>query len=132
MEIDRINPGELARPTGFSHAVVAPAGSCPVFVAGQTATDADGTIVPGGIVEQFARALDNLLAALRAAGAEPAALTSLTVYLTSIEGYQERSAEIGGVWRERCGREYPAMAVVEVARLWDPAALVELQAAAVK
>ncbi|OIV36600.1 enamine deaminase RidA [Mangrovactinospora gilvigrisea] len=134
MDINRINPEELAPAVGFSHAVVASGtpGACPVFVAGQTGTDARGVIVGAGIVEQFARALDNLLVALRAAGAEPDALTSLTVYLTSIAEYRAHAAEIGKVWRDRCGRAYPAMAVVEVARLWDPAAKVELQGAAVR
>jgi enamine deaminase RidA (YjgF/YER057c/UK114 family) len=131
--LHRINPEGLAPAVGFSHAVVAPERSCPVFVAGQTATDAEGRIVGGAdVVAQFTRALDNLLIALRAAGCGAGQLTSLTVYLRDVAGYRERAGEIGAVWRERCGREYPAMAVVEVSRLWDAAALVELQAAAVR
>jgi enamine deaminase RidA (YjgF/YER057c/UK114 family) len=127
--IERINPAGLPRPRGFSHAVSA-AGGRLVFLAGQTGYGPDGTVT-GDVVEQFRRALANLLTALRAAGAGPADLASLTVYVVDLEGYQARSRELGQVWRELAGRDYPAMAAVGVHRLWDPAALVELQGMAV-
>lgn len=66
MSAERINPPELSPPTGFSHAVVA-TGSRVVFLAGQTALDADGKVVGETLPEQFERALTNLLTALRAA-----------------------------------------------------------------
>ena len=65
--LERINPPELARPAGFSHAVLADTGRI-VFLAGQTALDAEGRIVGDGVVAQFEQALGNLLTALRAAG----------------------------------------------------------------
>ena len=66
--VQRVNPPELARPSGFAHAVVAPPGTRLVFLAGQTAMDADGQIIgPGDVVAQFEQALSNLLTALRAA-----------------------------------------------------------------
>lgn len=126
----RINPDGLARPSGFSHAVVAE-GTRLVFLAGQTAMDADGAIVPGDVVEQFERALGNLLAALAAAGGTPGQLTSLTVYIVDMDDYRGRARDIGAVWRRLAGRDYPAMAGVGVARLWDPEALVEVQGWAV-
>ncbi|HYT09547.1 MAG TPA: RidA family protein [Mycobacteriales bacterium] len=126
----RINPPGLARPSGFSHAVVAE-GSRLVFLAGQTAMDAGGTLVAGDVVEQFERALANLLAALAAAGGGPQHLASLTVYLVDMDGYRARAADIGAVWRRLVGREYPAMAGIGVARLWDADALVEVQGWAV-
>ena len=67
MSIERINPGELARPSGFSHAVSATGGRL-VFLAGQTGYGPDGAIVDGGLVRQFEQALGNLLAAGSAAG----------------------------------------------------------------
>lgn len=70
MTAERVNPPELAPPTGFSHAVVA-TGSKVVFLAGQTALDADGKITGDTLAEQFERALANLLTALRAAGGTP-------------------------------------------------------------
>lgn len=129
---ERVNPDELAAAAGFSHAVVGPPGSCPVFLAGQTAMDTEGHIIGTDVVEQFGHALDNLLTALRATGSTPSQLTSLTVYLRDVAAYRRRAREIGAVWKDRCGRDYPAMAVVGVVRLWDPAALVELQGTAIR
>jgi enamine deaminase RidA (YjgF/YER057c/UK114 family) len=129
MDMERINPAGLARPSGFSHAVAAPGGL--VFLAGQTGMDRDGQIVSGGIVAQFEQALSNLLAALAAAGGQPSGLASLTIYLTDVEDYQAHGKEIGAVWRRLAGSDYPAMAGVGVTRLWQPDAVVELQGFAV-
>jgi enamine deaminase RidA (YjgF/YER057c/UK114 family) len=130
VSIERINPDELARPSGFSHAVSATGGRL-VFLAGQTGYAPDGQIVPGGHVPQFAQALANLLAALRAAGGDPADLVSLTIYAVDLDDYRAHGREIGKAWRRLCGREYPAMAAIGVARLWDADALVEVQGTAV-
>jgi enamine deaminase RidA (YjgF/YER057c/UK114 family) len=102
-----------------------------VFLAGQTALDADGTIVGGTIVEQFEQALANLLTALAAAGGQSADLASLTIYAVDLADYRAHGREIGAVWRRLAGRDYPAMAAIGVSRLWDPAALVEVQGYAV-
>jgi len=130
VSIERINPGELARPSGFSHAVSATGGRL-VFLAGQTGYGPDGQIVPGGHVPQFEQALGNLLTALRAAGGEPSDLVSLTIYAVDLEEYRAHGREIGQVWQRQCGREYPAMAAIGVSRLWDTDALVEVQGFAV-
>jgi enamine deaminase RidA (YjgF/YER057c/UK114 family) len=129
MALQRINPPELGRPSGFSHAVVGEGRT--VFLAGQTALDASGSIVGNGVVEQFERALGNLLAALHAAGGEPEHLASLTVYIVDMEDYRAHAAEIGQVWKRLVGREYPAMAGIGISRLWDEEALVEVQGFAV-
>ena len=129
MDAERINPTGLARPSGFSHAVSASAGRT-VFLAGQIGMDRNGRVAGGGIVAQFEQALGNLLTALAAAGGQ-ANLVSLTIYLIDVEGYQAHGKEIGAVWRRLAGTEYPAMAGVGVTRLWDPAALVEIQGIAV-
>jgi enamine deaminase RidA (YjgF/YER057c/UK114 family) len=129
MSIDRINPPELARPSGFSHAVVAR--GTVIALAGQTALDGDGQITGDGVVAQFEVALGNLLTALAAAGGRPDQLISLTVSLVDLEDYRRHGAEVGAVWRRLAGRDYPAMAAVGVRRLWDPAALVEVQGLAV-
>ena len=127
--LERVDPPELARPSGFAHAVVATGRT--VFLAGQTGTDADGRIVEGGIVAQFERALTNLLIALRAAGGGPEHLAQLTIYIVDVDGYRARAREIGATWRRLVGTEYPATAGIGVARLWDADALVELQGTAV-
>ncbi|BAC70016.1 enamine deaminase RidA [Streptomyces avermitilis] len=130
MRTERINPPELSPPTGFSHAV-AVTGTRVVFLAGQTALDTDGKVVGETLPDQFGRALTNLLTALRAAGGVPADLARVTVYATDIADYRAHARELGGIWRELAGRDYPAMAVIGVARLWDEQALVELDGFAV-
>jgi enamine deaminase RidA (YjgF/YER057c/UK114 family) len=129
MALQRVNPPELGRPSGFSHAVVGEGRT--VFLAGQTALDTSGQIVGDGVVGQFEQALTNLLAALRAAGGEPEHLASLTVYIVDMDDYRAHAAEIGQVWKRLVGREYPAMAGIGIARLWDAEALVEVQGFAV-
>lgn len=126
MSIERINPDELGRPSGFAHAVRA-TGTSRVYLAGQTALDSDGAITGTGIVEQFERALANLLTALAAAGGTPEQLVTVTIYIVDVADYRRHAREIGAVWRRLAGTEYPAMAGIGVARLWDDAALVELQ-----
>ncbi|HLX47557.1 MAG TPA: RidA family protein [Streptosporangiaceae bacterium] len=130
MSIEHVNPPGLARPSGFSHAVVA-AGGRLVFLAGQTALDAGGRITGTTVTGQFEQALANLLAALRAAGGEPEHLASLTIYAVDLADYRAHGREIGEVWRRLAGRHYPAMAAIGVSRLWDPGALVEIQGHAV-
>jgi enamine deaminase RidA (YjgF/YER057c/UK114 family) len=127
---ERVNPPELSPPTGFSHAVVA-TGSRIVFLAGQTALDADGKVTGSTLPVQFEQALTNLLTALHAAGGTPADLARVTVYATDVAEYRAHAAEVGGIWRRLAGRDYPAMAVVEVVRLWDVQALIELDGFAV-
>ncbi|MFD5078548.1 RidA family protein [Streptomyces sp. NPDC058371] len=130
MTAERINPPELSPPTGFSHAVVA-TGSRVVFLAGQTALDTDGKVVGETLPEQFETALTGLLTALRAAGGTPADLARVTVYATDVADYRARAAELGRIWRTLAGRDFPAMAVIGVVRLWDEQALVELDGFAV-
>lgn len=130
MTARRVNPPGLSPPTGFSHAVVA-TGSRVVFLAGQTALDTDGRIVGDTLPEQFERALANLLAALQAAGGTPADLARVTVYTTDVPDYRAHAPRLGGIWRKLAGRDYPAMAVIGVVRLWDEQARVELDGFAV-
>jgi enamine deaminase RidA (YjgF/YER057c/UK114 family) len=127
--IERFNPPSLARPSGFSHAVAADGRL--VFLAGQVALDADGAIAGDTVAVQFERALGNLLAALRAAGGSPEHLASLTIYAVDLADYRAHSRQIGAAWRRLAGAEYPAMAAIGVSRLWDAAALVEIQGYAV-
>jgi enamine deaminase RidA (YjgF/YER057c/UK114 family) len=129
MTIERINPPQLAKPSGFAHAVRT-AGRVTVHLAGQTGMDVTGAIVTGGVVAQFEQALSNLLVALDAAGGAPADLVSLTVYIVDMDDYRLHAGEIGAVWRRLVGSDYPAMAGIGVHRLWDADALVEVQGVA--
>jgi enamine deaminase RidA (YjgF/YER057c/UK114 family) len=126
MDVERVNPSELGRPSGFSHAVSVTAGRM-VFLAGQTGTGRDGKVVAGGVVAQFEQALGNLVTALAAAGGQPGDLVSLTIYSVDLVDYQAHAVQIGAIWRRLVGPTYPAMAAVGVTRLWDTEALVEIQ-----
>ncbi|MER7957808.1 MULTISPECIES: RidA family protein [unclassified Streptomyces] len=130
MSLHRHNPAELSPPTGFSHAVTA-TGSRLVLLAGQTSLDRDGKVVGESLPEQFETALANLLTALRHAGGSPADLARVTVYATDIADYRRHAHELGRIWRRLAGRDYPAMAVIGVVRLWDEQAHVELDGLAV-
>jgi enamine deaminase RidA (YjgF/YER057c/UK114 family) len=129
MSIERVNPAELARPSGFSHAVIGH-GSV-ILLAGQTALDASGRVTGTGVAAQFEVALGNLLTALAAAGGRPDQLASLTIYVVDMDDYRRNAAALGQIWRRLAGRDYPAMAAVGVSRLWDAAALVEIQGMAI-
>jgi enamine deaminase RidA (YjgF/YER057c/UK114 family) len=124
-----MNPPSLARPSGFSHAVIG--SGTTVFLAGQTGMDSSGAIVGGGVVAQFEQALANLLTALSAAGGSPDQLASLTIYIVDMDDYRAHARDIGAVWKRLIGSDYPAMAGVGISRLWDADALVEIQGFAV-
>jgi enamine deaminase RidA (YjgF/YER057c/UK114 family) len=124
------NPETLPKPRGFSHAVVAQAGRT-VYLAGQTAQRPDGSLVAGTLVEQFEVAAGNVVLALEGAGAHPHDLVSIQIFVTDIAEYLRRSKEIGAAYQRHFGRHYPAMALLEVRRLFDPAAKVELMCIAV-
>ncbi|WP_255769026.1 RidA family protein [Pseudarthrobacter sulfonivorans] len=123
-----INPASLPKPSGYAHGVLA---DNTVFLGGQTALDKNMKIVPGGIVEQFTQAFSNVLTTLREAGGQPEDLVTVTIYLTDVDDYMANGREIGRIWREMAGTEYPAMAGIGVTRLWQKEAMIEIQGIAV-
>lgn len=133
MSIRPIQPEALGRPRGFSHGALAPAGGRLLFVAGQTAVGEDGRVPEeaSGFAEQFGRALDRVLAVVREAGGAPEDVGRLTIYVTDMDAYLAARAPVGEAYRARMGRHYPAMALVEVRRLVDEGAMVEIEATAV-
>jgi len=126
-----INPDALGTPRGWSNGILAPAGGRVLFVAGQTATDADGRVADRGFVAQFETALARALAVLAAAGGRPEHVGRMTVYVTDMEAYRSSRPRLGEVWRRHMGRWYPAMALVAVSALVDPDAAVEIEMTAV-
>lgn len=121
---------ELIKPSGFAHAIVAAPGRT-VYLAGQTAHARDGSLPGDGLVEQFDGAAANVVAALRAAGAAPEHLVSMIMYATSVAEYRESVRELLPLWRKHFGRYYPAVALIGVTELVDPAAKIELVCTAV-
>jgi enamine deaminase RidA (YjgF/YER057c/UK114 family) len=100
-----------------------------VHVAGQIGWDDQGAMATG-MVDQFARAIDNVIAVVRAGGGNVADIATMTVFVTDIEAYRGAVRELGAAWRGRMGRHFPAMTLVAVSALVEPSALVEIQATA--
>lgn len=126
-----LNPPTLAKPSGYSNGVLVDGGRL-LYLAGQTAMDANGVIVaPGEMVAQFRQALQNIQAVVRDAGAQMTDIVKLTLFVANKQAYHAHLKEVGQVYREFFGKYYPAMTLVEVKSLWDPAALIEIEAIAV-
>ena len=125
-----VDPPELGAPQGYANGILVPAGRRLLLVAGQIGWNAEQKLVGDGLTEQFAQALANVLAVVRAAGGEPADVARLTVYVTDKAEYVASRRAIGQSWRELMGRHFPAMALVEVRGLLEPGAKVEIEAMA--
>jgi enamine deaminase RidA (YjgF/YER057c/UK114 family) len=80
---------------------------------------------------QTKKTLENIVAIVAEAGAAPKHIVRLTWYVTDIEDYLSKQREIGAAYREVIGKHFPAMAVVQVVRLVEKAALVEIEATAI-
>ena len=126
-----INPESLGAARGYSNGVLVPPGGRLLFVAGQIAWDEQQRIVSADFVEQFDRALANVLAVVAEAGGKSDQIARLLIYVTDKEEYRQRTREVGLRWRERMGRHFPAMALVEVRGLLEDEAKVEIEAVAV-
>lgn len=126
-----VNPSTLARPSGFSHGILAPEGGRLLFVAGQIAWDQDQELVCDDFRGQFGQALTNVVEVVRAAGGQPEDLAQLTLFVTDRHEYLGCLEELGETYRLVMGRHFPAMAMVEVAALLEPGAKVEIQGIAV-
>jgi enamine deaminase RidA (YjgF/YER057c/UK114 family) len=126
-----INPERLGRPRGYANGVLAEGGGRLLFVAGQIGWDENQQLVGEDFVEQFARALENVVAVVREAGGAPEQIARLTVYVTDKREYAARTREVGERWRAHMGRHFPAMTLVEVKSLLEDGAKVEIEATAV-
>ena len=125
-----LNPETLARPIGFSHAVIATEGRT-VYLGGQAALDKDGNLVSDDLVDQFSQASANVVEALTAAGAAPDHLVSMQIFVTDVGEYKARLDDLATAYRKHFGKHYPAIALLGVNELFDPAAKVELVCIAV-
>ena len=125
----RLQPPGWPRPKGYSNGMAAHGRL--VFTAGVVGWDETEVFVSDTLVGQFAQALRNILAILACDGAGPANIARMTCFVTSIDDYLASAKEIGTAWREILGPHYPAMALVEVVRLVEPQARVEIEATAV-
>ena len=122
-------PPGWPRPKGYSNAMAARGRI--VFTAGVVGWNERQEFVEKTLAGQFAQTLRNIVAILECDGASPKNIARMTCYVTSIDEYLESATEIGTAWKEIIGPHYPAMALVEVVRLVEPEAKIEIEATAV-
>ena len=124
-----VQPEHFAPPRGYANGAITDGRL--VHVGGQIGWNAQQQFETDDFSEQFAQTLDNVLAVVKAAGGTAADIASMTVYVTDLQAYRDAAKSLGGIWRDRLGKHYPAMALLCVAGLLEPRAQVEIQAVAV-
>ena len=124
-----LQPGSWKSPKGYSNGIAAE--GTQIFVAGQIGWTADEQIVSGGFVPQTKQALENIVAVLAEAGAKPEHVVRMTWYITDKQEYLAVQKELGAVYKEIIGPNYPAMTLVQVADLLEEGAKVEIEVTAV-
>lgn len=121
-------PAGWPRPRGYSNGMIAKGR---ILVTGGVVGWDETETLAQGFVAQTRQVLANILAILKEGGAGPQHLVRLTWYVTDIETYAAHLKEVGAAWRELVGPHYPCMALVQVVRLVERDALVEIEATAV-
>jgi len=131
MSFKLINPEALGVPSGYTNGLLVDGGGKLLFIAGQIAWDHNQKIVSDDFIEQFDKALANVITVLRAAGGEAENIARLVIYVTNKIEYRERTREVGDSYRKHMGKHFPAMVLVQVAGLLDDRAKVEIEGVAV-
>jgi len=126
--IDEIHVPGWPMPKGYANGRIA--GGRTVHVGGQIGWTPAGVFEASDFIGQFAQTLDNVIAVVRAAGGQADDIASMTVFVTDMNAYRAARKQIAPLWRDRFGTYYPAMALVAVTELFEPQALVEIQAIA--
>ena len=122
-------PPGWPRPKGYSNGVSATGRM--IFTAGVVGWNEQEFLVSHRLDGQFAQALRNILTILAEDGAGPEHIVRLTIYVTDIQEYIGLRDELAPIWKSIMGANFPAMALVEVNRLVEPSAKVEIEATAV-
>ena len=123
-----LHPPGWPRPRGYSNGLMAEGRL--VVTGGIVGWDVAGRF-PTGFVDQAHQCFRNIAAILNEAGAGPEHLVRLTWYVTDIEEYLADAKGLGAAYRAVFGRSFPAMATVQVVRLVERAAKIEIEATAV-
>jgi enamine deaminase RidA (YjgF/YER057c/UK114 family) len=124
-----IQPEGWAPPKGYANGVLASGRQ--LFVGGQIGWNAQCQFESDDLVDQVRQALRNCLAVVEAAGGSAEHMVRMTWYLVDKKAYVTRLKEIGAVYREVMGRNFPAMTAVQVVSLVEDRALVEIEVTAV-
>lgn len=128
--ITRLNPPELGTPPGYSQIVEVTARRM-IFIAGQTALDADGHLIgKNDFAAQAGQVFENLTIALRASGCTAANLVKLTVFLTDIENLARYREARNRFFNSVTPPAAPAVTLVEVSKLYGPDFMIEIEAIA--
>jgi len=122
-------PTGWPRPKGYSNAISASGRM--IFTAGVVGWNEQEFFPSHRLDGQFAQALQNILAILKEDGAGPEHIVRLTIYVTDIQEYLGLRDELAPIWKSIMGSHYPAMALVQVTRLVEAPAKVEIEATAV-
>ena len=129
-DLEFLQPEGWAKPSGYSNGIAARGRM--VFVAGQIGWDpATSRIVSDDLVEQTRQAFANIVAVLKAGGAEPAHVVRMTWYLTDRARYLAARPALGEVYRSFFGRHFPVATLLVVSSLAEERALVEIEVTAV-
>ncbi len=127
--MNMLQPDGWLAPKGYSNGVMA-RGQV-IYVGGQIGWNAQQQFESDDFIAQAHQALKNIAAVLATAQAGPEHIVRLTWYVTDRDEYVGRLKELGPVYRDVLGRHYPAMTCVEVSRLVEPRAKIEIEATAV-
>jgi enamine deaminase RidA (YjgF/YER057c/UK114 family) len=128
--ITRINPPELGTPPGYSQIVEVAAGRI-IFISGQTALDSDGNVVgKNDFAAQAAQVFRNLAIALQASGCTAADLVKLTVFLTDMDNLAPYREARNRFFASVTPQAAPAVTLIEVAKLYGPDFMIEIEAIA--
>lgn len=123
-----VEPKGWPQPKGYSNGMLAK--GTILFTGGLVGWDVDGKF-PSDFVAQIAQTLRNVIAVLEAGGAKPEHIVRMTWYVTDMDAYTSNLRGIGAAYREIIGRHFPAMALVQVVRLVERDAQVEIETTAV-
>jgi len=118
-------------PKGYSNGVSANIGSGKIVVTGGLIGWDEREVLAQGFLAQARQALLNLRAVLAAGGAEPRHLVRLNWYVVDMDEYLENRKALGAIYREILGKHFPAMAVMQIVRLVEPAARLEIEGTAI-
>lgn len=131
MTFKLINPPSLGAPSGYANGLLTESSGRLLFIAGQIAWNDKHEIVSNDFVEQFDKALENVVAVVSEAGGKASDVARLVIYVTDKHEYRERTREVGERYRKHLGKHFPAMVLVQVADLLDDEAKVEIEGIAV-
>ncbi len=132
METTIVNPDGLVKPRGYNHGIKVSGSSTLLFLGGQVAWDSHGQLVgENDVALQFDKALENILAVVRAAGGKAESIVKLNIYVTDKQAYTSCTKGLGQAYRKHMGKHFPTMTLVEVKSLYEPGAMVEIEGLAV-